>query len=57
MVFIIITLNIKIFLFFENFCLKYIIKFVSETSNIILDLDIVLNKLVDATKKLKPPSK
>ena len=31
--------------------------FVNEASNIILDLDIVLNKFVDAVKRLKPPTK
>ena len=29
--------------------------FIGEVGNVILDLDVVLGKLMEATKKLKPP--
>ena len=38
--------------FFNNYSL-----FISETSNIIFDLDLVHNKLMEAIVKLKPPKK
>lgn len=37
--------------------LKSYAGFISESSDVILDMDVVLNRLVETTRSLKPPQK